>query len=106
MFQAAFEIDHDRNLEPYWTKAIESVEAGVRIKMIEVFVNANKKDIVDDDTKRWDHVKNTDHVKDPENVFPPYFALQMYLEHSCEQEKNKLHIETTTRTASVIDMAR
>ena len=30
----------------------------------------------------------------------------MYLEHSCEQEKTKLHIETTMRTAGVIDMVR
>ena len=74
--------------------------------MIEIFVNANKKKILEDATKRWENVKNTNHVKDPEKILFPYFALRTYLEHSCEQDKTKRYIETSMKAFDIIDMAR
>ena len=68
-------------------------------------MNANKVDILEAATTRWENVRNTDHVSDPENPLFPFFALRTYLEHSCEQDKTKRFIETSLDTCEITDMA-
>ena len=99
-------MDDDCTLEPSWTKALESVESGTRSKIIEIFVNASKVDILEAATTRWENVRNTDHVKDSENCLFPFFALRLYLEHSCEQDKTKRFIDASIQACNVPDMAR
>lgn len=104
LFQAAENMDEDRKLEPSWGPALDSIEDGTRSKTIEIFVNANKINILDDAHTRWKEIDNTEHVTDPENALFPFFALRTYLESSCD-EKTKRFIEATLATCKIADMA-
>ena len=106
LFQATKIMDEERKIEQSWATALDSIETGTRSRTIEIFVNANKQEILDDAQARWENVRNTDHVSDPNNPLFSFFALRTYLEHSCEQDKTKRFIETSLDTCEIPDMAR